>query len=53
MSPPGAMHLDGEQWPSKNQNNKQRRGAVEVTLKRCALMIWHSRATKMRREKAS
>src|SRR5215813_5828147 len=51
--PPGAMHLDGEPWPNKNQNDKRRRGAVEVTLKRCALMIWHSRATKMQREKAS
>jgi diacylglycerol kinase family enzyme len=53
MSPPGTMHLDGEQWPSKTQNNKRRRVAVEVTLKRCALMIWHSSVTKMRREKAS
>src|SRR5215813_15021630 len=52
-SPADAMHLDGEPWPNKNQNDKRRRGAVEVTLKRCALMIWHSRATKMQREKAS
>jgi diacylglycerol kinase family enzyme len=39
-SPAGALHLDGRQWPSKN--NKRLRGAVEITVKPAALTIWHS-----------
>jgi diacylglycerol kinase (ATP) len=39
-SPPGAMHLDGEPWPS-NTNSKQQRSAVKITVKAGALLIWH------------
>ena len=52
-APPGATHLDGEPWPSKKKNNGKARGRVEIKVKRAALMIWHSNATKMRQEKAS
>jgi diacylglycerol kinase family enzyme len=41
-SPPGAMHLDGEPWPS-NKNNGKARGRVEITVKRAALLIWQPR----------
>jgi diacylglycerol kinase family enzyme len=35
----GAMHLDGEPWPSKKKNNSKARG-TEITVKRAALLIW-------------
>jgi len=35
-SPSGAMHLDGETWPTKEND----RGNVEITVKRAALLIW-------------
>jgi len=38
-SPPGAMHLDGEQWPKKYTNSKRQRCAVKITVKPAALMI--------------
>ena len=52
-SPPGATHLDGEPWSSTKKNKGKARSRVEITVKRAALMIWHSSATKMRREKAT
>jgi diacylglycerol kinase (ATP) len=39
-SPPGVMHLDGEPWPKMNTNSERERGAVKITVKRAALMIW-------------
>ena len=42
-SPPGAMHLDGDPWPSKKRNDGKARGKVEITVKRAALLIWQSR----------
>ena len=50
-SPPGAMHLDGEPWPSKKNNDEQARGRVEITVKRAALMIWQSRQRHSRDER--
>ena len=41
-SPPGAMHLDGEQWPKKKStNSEQERSAVKITVKPGVLLIWH------------
>src|SRR5437660_3423017 len=40
-SPPGALHLDGEQWPNKYTNSKQHRSAVKITVKPGVLLIWH------------
>jgi diacylglycerol kinase family enzyme len=40
-SPPGAIHLDGEQWPDKSTNIKRQRSAVKITVKPDALLIWH------------
>jgi diacylglycerol kinase family enzyme len=40
-SPPGAMHLDGEQWPKKYANSKRQHSAVKITVKPGALLIWH------------
>ena len=40
-SPPGAMHLDGEEWPKKYTNSKRQRSAVKITVKPGALLIWH------------
>ena len=42
-SPPGAMHLDGDPWPSKKRNDGKARGKVEITVKRDALLIWQPR----------
>jgi diacylglycerol kinase family enzyme len=50
-SPLGAMHFDGEPWPSKQKNNGKTRGRVEVTVKRAALLIWQSRRRDSREEK--
>src|SRR4029077_20512370 len=36
-SPPGAMHLDGEQWPNKYTSSKRHRSAVKITVKPGAL----------------
>ena len=49
-SPPGAMHLDGEPWPSKKNNGKAR-GRVEITVKRAALLIWQPRRRHSRDER--
>jgi diacylglycerol kinase (ATP) len=41
-SPPGAMHLDGEQLPKKKStNSKRQRSAAKITVKPGALLIWH------------
>jgi diacylglycerol kinase family enzyme len=50
-SPPGAMHLDGEPWPSRKKNNGKARGTVEVTVKRAALLIWQPRRRHSRDER--
>jgi diacylglycerol kinase (ATP) len=42
-SPPAAMHLDGEPWPSKKTNNGEARRTLEITVKPGALMIWRPR----------
>ena len=42
-SPPGAIHLDGEPWPRRTGDNGTRRGRVEISVKRAALLIWQSR----------
>ena len=47
----GAMHLDSRQWPGKKQNNSTRRGAVEITIKPAALMIWQTGVVIRRRPK--
>lgn len=39
-SSPGAIHLDGKQWPSRKSNNETSRSAVEITVKPGALIIW-------------
>jgi len=39
-SPLGAMHLDGEPWPRKN--NGRAHGNFEIMMKRAALLIWQS-----------
>jgi len=39
-SPPGAIHLDGKEWPSTKSNNGRRPGSVEITIKPAALTIW-------------
>jgi diacylglycerol kinase (ATP) len=51
MSPSGAMHLDGEPWPSNKKNNGNGRGRVEITVKRAALLIWQARRRQSRDEK--
>ncbi|HEY2679776.1 MAG TPA: diacylglycerol kinase family protein [Candidatus Udaeobacter sp.] len=38
-SPLGAMHLDGEPWPTKQTKTKNRR-PIEITVRPAALMIW-------------
>ena len=40
-SPPGALHLDGEQWPNNYTNSKRHRIAVKITVTPGALLIWH------------
>jgi diacylglycerol kinase family enzyme len=50
-SPPGAMHLDGEPWPSKSKNTGKARGRVDITVKRAALLIWQARRRQRRDEK--
>ena len=39
----GAMHLDGESWPSNKKNNGKAPGRVEINVKRAALLIWQPR----------
>jgi len=39
-SSPGSMHLDGEQWPTKNRNREPQRSGVTITVKPAALRIW-------------
>jgi diacylglycerol kinase (ATP) len=48
-SPTGAMHLDGEPWPSKK--NGKVRGKVEITVKRGALLIWQSQRQHSRKRR--
>src|SRR5205823_13926726 len=50
-SPPGAMHLDGEQWPSKMKNTGKARGKVEIRVKRAVLLIWEPPRQQSRDEK--
>ena len=50
-SPPGAMHLDGESWPSKTKSNGKARGKVEIRVKRAALLIWQSQRRYSRDER--
>ena len=38
-SPPGAMHLDGKQWPSKKTHNQRRHSVTEITIRPAALII--------------
>jgi len=40
-SPPGAMHIDGEQWPNNYTSSKRHRSAPKITVKPGALLIWH------------
>src|SRR5689334_23824174 len=49
-SPPGAMHLDGEPWPS-NKKNERPRGKVEITVKRAALLVWQSQRQHSRKKR--
>ena len=49
-SPPGAMHLDGEPWPS-NKENERPRGKVEITVKRAALLVWQSQRQHSRKKR--
>jgi diacylglycerol kinase (ATP) len=46
----GAMHLDGEPWPSRKTNNGKVRGSIEVTVKRAALLIWQPWRRRRREE---
>ena len=41
-SPSGAMHLDGEVWPSKKENTGKASGRIEISVKRAALLIWQA-----------
>jgi len=47
-SPTGAMHLDGESWPSKNG---KARGKVEIIVKRAALLVWQSQQQHSRKKR--
>jgi diacylglycerol kinase family enzyme len=47
----GAMHLDGELWPSKREKTGKARGRVEITVKRAALLIWQPQRRHGRDEK--
>jgi len=38
---PGAMHLDGEEWPKNYTSSKPQRSAAKITVKPGALLIWH------------
>jgi diacylglycerol kinase family enzyme len=51
MLPSGAMHLDGEPGPTKKKNNGKARGKIEITVKRAALLIWHTPRRESRDEK--
>jgi diacylglycerol kinase family enzyme len=50
-SPSGAMHLDGEPWPSKKKNSGKARVRVDITVKRAALLIWQPRRRHSRDER--
>jgi diacylglycerol kinase family enzyme len=39
-SVPGAIHLDGEEWPGKKSKKRKRLAALEITLRPAALTIW-------------
>ena len=53
-SPPGAMHLDGKQWPNKKKSNSRHRGTSEIAIKPGALVIWQPDALiRKRRKKAA
>jgi diacylglycerol kinase (ATP) len=47
----GAIHLDGESWPSNDKNTGKARGRVEITVKRAALLIWQPQRRHGRDEK--
>jgi diacylglycerol kinase family enzyme len=47
----GAMHLDGEPWPTKKRNTGNARGRVEFNVKRAALLIWQPQQRHGRDEK--
>ena len=49
-SPSGAMHLDGEPWPT-NQENERPPGKVQITVKRAALLIWQSQREHSRKKR--
>jgi diacylglycerol kinase (ATP) len=51
VSPPGAMHLDGEPAPRKKRNDGKTLGRVEITVKRAALLIWRSQGRRDRDER--
>jgi diacylglycerol kinase family enzyme len=51
MLPSGAMHLDGEPGRRKKKNNGKARGKIEITVKRAALLIWHTPRPESRDEK--
>ena len=48
-SPAGAMHVDGEPWPS--DKNEKTRGKVEITVKRAALLVWQSQRQHSRKKR--
>ena len=50
-SPSGAIHLDGKQWPRRKKSNSRHRGAIEITIKPAALIIWQADAGIPMREK--
>src|SRR5262245_7472085 len=49
-SPPCAMHLDGELWPSRKKSSGKARGKIEITVKRAALLIWQAEQQHHRRD---
>lgn len=48
-SSPGAMHVDGEPWPSNK--NERPRSKVEITVKRAALLVWQSQRQHSRKKR--
>ena len=52
-SPAGATHLDGEPWPSKNENKNKRKvhGKVQIMVKRAALLVWQSQKQHSRKKR--
>jgi diacylglycerol kinase family enzyme len=50
-SPFGAMHLDGELWPSQKKNTGKTHSKIEITVKQAALLIWQAQRRQSRDEK--